>query len=55
MSVLTNGYGVLLAAAEAAGFAVMVTTDQEIPFPQSLNTRRILASLLPPASLSGRR
>ena len=31
----------VLAAAEAAGFAVMVTTDQEIPFQQNLNTRRI--------------
>lgn len=33
--------GVLLANAEAAGFEVMVTTDQEIPFQQNLNIRRI--------------
>ena len=33
--------GVLLAAAEAAGFEVMVTTDQEIPFQQNFNVRRI--------------
>ena len=33
--------GALLAAAEAAGFEVMVTTDQEISFQQNLNIRRI--------------
>ena len=33
--------GALLAAAEAAGFEVMVTTDQEISFQQILNIRRI--------------
>ena len=33
--------GALLAAAEAAGFEVMVTTDQEIPFQQNLKIRRI--------------
>jgi len=27
--------GLLLAAAEAAGFDIMVTTDQEIPFKQT--------------------
>ena len=33
--------GVLLAAAETAGFDVMVTNDQEIPFQQNLSIRRI--------------
>ena len=33
--------GVLLAAAETAGFDVMVTTDQQIPFQQNLSNRRI--------------
>ena len=33
--------GVLLASAEAAGFEVMVTTDQEIRFQQNLTIRRI--------------
>lgn len=33
--------GVLLAAAEAAGFEVMVTTDHEIPFQQNLTMRRM--------------
>lgn len=33
--------GALLAAAEAAGFEVMITADQEIPFQQNLNIRRI--------------
>lgn len=33
--------GVLLAGAEAAGFEVMVTTDQEIPFQQNISIRRI--------------
>ena len=33
--------GALLAAAEAAGFEVMVTTDQEISFQQNLNIRRV--------------
>lgn len=33
--------GVLLAAAEAAGFEVMITTDQEIPYQQNLSVRRI--------------
>ena len=33
--------GALLAAAEAAGFEVMITTDQEIPFQQNLKIRRI--------------
>lgn len=33
--------GVLLAAAESAGFEVIVTTDQEIPYQQNLSLRRI--------------
>ena len=33
--------GVLLAAAEAARFDVMITTDQEIPFQQNLSVRSI--------------
>ena len=33
--------GGLLTAAEAAGFEALVTTDQEIPFQQNLNVRRI--------------
>ena len=33
--------GALLAAAEAAGFEAIVTTDQEIPYQQNLNQRRI--------------
>jgi hypothetical protein len=33
--------GALLAAAEAAGFEVMITTDQEIPYQQNLLVRRI--------------
>lgn len=33
--------GALLAAAEAAGFEVLVTTDQEIPYQQNLSGRRI--------------
>ena len=33
--------GALLAAAEAAGFEVMITTDQEIPFQQNLKIRQI--------------
>jgi hypothetical protein len=33
--------GILLAAAEAAGFEVMITTDQEIAHQQNLNVRRI--------------
>jgi hypothetical protein len=31
----------LLAAAEAAGFEVIVTTDQEIPYQQNLSLRQI--------------
>lgn len=38
--------GVLLAAAEAAGFEVMVTTDQEIAFQQNLGIRRIAVVVL---------
>ncbi len=33
--------GVLLAAAEASGFEVIVTTDQEIPYQQNLKQQRI--------------
>lgn len=33
--------GVLLAAAESAGFEVMITTDQEIQYQQNLKLRRI--------------
>jgi hypothetical protein len=33
--------GILLSAAEAAGFEVMITTDQEIPFQQNLNDRKL--------------
>jgi hypothetical protein len=33
--------GALLAAAEAAGFEVIITTDQEIPYQQNLTVRRI--------------
>lgn len=33
--------GVLLAAAESAGFEVMITADQEIPYQQNLKLRRI--------------
>jgi len=33
--------GVLLAAAESAGFEAMITTDQEIPYQQNLELRRI--------------
>ena len=35
---LTNG--ILLSAAEAAGFDVIITTDQEIPFQQNLSARK---------------
>ena len=33
--------GALLAAAEAAGFEVIVTTDREIPYQQNLTVRQI--------------
>ncbi len=33
--------GALLAAAEAAGFKVIITTDQEIPYQQNLSLRKI--------------
>ena len=33
--------GALLAAAEAAGFEAIITTDQEIPYQQNLTTRQI--------------
>lgn len=38
--------GVLLTAAAAAGFEVMVTTDQEIPFQQNLALQRISVLIL---------
>jgi len=38
--------GVLLAAAEAAGFEVIVTTDREIPYQQNLKLRRICILVL---------
>ena len=33
--------GALLTPAEAAGFEVIITTDQEIPYQQNLTTRQI--------------
>ena len=38
--------GVLLAAAEAAGFEILITTDQEIPYQQNLGGRRISIIIL---------
>jgi hypothetical protein len=38
--------GTLLTAAEAAGFDVLVTTDQEIPHQQNLAIRRIAVLIL---------
>jgi hypothetical protein len=38
--------GALLAAAEAAGFDVIVTTDQEIPYQQKLALRNIAVVVL---------
>jgi predicted nuclease of predicted toxin-antitoxin system len=38
--------GALLAAAEAAGFEVLITTDQEIPFQQNLKFRQIAILVL---------
>jgi hypothetical protein len=38
--------GVLLAAAESAGFEVMITTDREIPFQQNLIAGRISVLIL---------
>ena len=38
--------GVLLAAAESAGFELIITTDQEIPFQQNLDRRRIAILIL---------
>jgi len=38
--------GELLAAAEAAGFDVIITVDQNIPFQQSLKTRKIVILIL---------
>ena len=36
----------MLEAAETAGFEVIVTTDQEIPFQQNLEQRRIAIPIL---------
>jgi len=38
--------GQLLAAAEAAGFDVIVTADREIPFQQNLRNRKIAVLIL---------
>lgn len=38
--------GVLLAAAEAAAFEALITTDQEIPYQQNLDGRRISILIL---------
>jgi hypothetical protein len=38
--------GVLLAAAEAAGFEVLITTDQGMPYQQNLEGRRIAILVL---------
>ena len=38
--------GVLLDAAEAAGFDALITTDQEIPYQQNLDGRRIAIVIL---------
>ena len=38
--------GVLLNAAEAAGFELMITTDQEIPYQQNLGSRKIAILIL---------
>ncbi|MCX6598048.1 MAG: hypothetical protein NTV70_16955 [Acidobacteria bacterium] len=38
--------GALLAASEAAGFEVLITTDQEIPYQQNLDGRRISILIL---------
>ena len=38
--------GALLTAAEAQGFDVMITTDQEIPFQQNLPSRKISVLVL---------
>lgn len=38
--------GVLLAAAEAAGFEILITTDQGIPYQQNFDGRRISIVIL---------
>lgn len=38
--------GLLLAAAESAGFEILITTDQEIPYQQNLSGRRISIVIL---------
>ena len=38
--------GVLLTAAESAGFELIITTDQEIPYQQNLGGRRIAILIL---------
>ena len=47
-STLSNGE--LLARAEAAGFEVLVTTDQNLKYQQSLPRRRIAVAVLTKAS-----
>ena len=38
--------GALLAAAEAANFGVIITTDQEIPYQQNMGSRKIAIVVL---------
>ncbi|HBY60825.1 MAG TPA: hypothetical protein DEH78_13465 [Solibacterales bacterium] len=38
--------GVLIAAAESAGFEILITTDQEIPYQQNLSGRRVSIMIL---------
>jgi len=38
--------GILLAAAESAGFELMITTDQEIPYQQNFGRRKIAVLVL---------
>lgn len=42
--------GALLTAAEAAGFEVLITTDQEIPYQQNLTMRQISILILSAAT-----
>ena len=44
LGILTNGD--LLAAAEAAGFHLLLTTDQNLRYQQNLSTRRIAILVL---------
>ena len=43
----TLGNGALLAAAEAASFEVLITTDQNLPSQQNLARRRLAVIVLP--------